>query len=163
MPFSKKFIIFITSIVTFIGIDWYTKIWAKKQLFYIKSKSYLDGIFTLDYAENNGAALSFGSQLPENQAFLVLQILPLIILIILFVFILKNLKQFNGLAIVAYTAIFSGGMANLIDRFLNKRHVVDFMIIEWGWFKTGIFNFADVFISFGIVALIALSFTKSEN
>ena len=127
----------------------------------MRSQSFLDGKFKLDYAENKGAALSFGSKLPENQAFLVLQILPTFILIVLLIYVFNNLKNWNNLALVSFSAIFSGGTANLVDRFLNKRHVIDFMILEWGWLHTGIFNFADVFISMGVLGLLVTGlFTK---
>lgn len=156
MKLLSKIIIFAISSLVFIGIDWQTKYWAKKYLFYIQSKSYFDGVFTLDYTENKGAALSLGANLPPNQAFWVLQILPTFILLILLIYIFVNLKSWNKLALISFSAIFAGGTANLIDRFLNKRQVIDFMILELGWLKTGIFNFADVFISIGVIGILII-------
>lgn len=161
MKQQSKILLFVLSSLVFIGIDWETKYWAKKHLFYVRSQSYFAGIFKLDYAENKGAALSFGADLPPNQAFWILQILPALVLIVLLIYVFKNLRNWNILALLSFSAIFAGGTANLIDRFLNNRHVIDFMILEWGWLHTGIFNFADVFISVGVVGiLISSMFSK---
>jgi signal peptidase II len=157
MKQTNKILLFLFSSLIFIGIDWQTKLWAKKHLFYVRSHSYFAGIFKLDYAENKGAALSLGANLPENQAFWILQILPVVILIVLLFYIFKNLKSWSTLVLISFSAIFAGGTANLIDRFLNNRHVVDFMILDWGWLHTGIFNFADVFISLGVVGILVSS------
>ncbi len=160
MKNSNKILLFATCTGLFVICDRFSKIWAKSHLFYERSKSYLNGIFTLDYAENKGAALSFGSELPENQAFWVLEILPAGILLLLLVYIFSNLSKWNRLTIIAFAGIFAGGIANLFDRFLNNRHVIDFMILEWGPLHTGIFNAADVFISTGVIALLIGSFKK---
>jgi signal peptidase II len=162
---KSKYFLFSFCVLLFVLIDNLTKNWAKKNLFYERSKSYFGGLFTVDYAENKGAALSFGSNLPENQAFLVLQILPAIVLILILLYALKSMNTLNLLNIVGYAGIFAGGFANLYDRFLNKRHVIDFMIINVGGFETGIFNAADVFISGGVLILFfgSLSNKKLSN
>jgi signal peptidase II len=144
-------------------IDWGTKNWAKKHLFYEQSKSYLNGVFTLDYAENKGAALSLGTNLPDNQAFWLLQIAPLLLILFLLAYVLNNIGKLKIWEIIAFAGIFGGGIANLVDRFLNNRHVIDFMIVEVFGFKTGIFNFADMFISFGILFLFITSLFNTHN
>ncbi len=114
----------------------------------------------LDYAENKGAALSFGANLPENQAFWVLQILPVALLLLIVVYFVKNINEISTIEILSFAFIFGGGFANVIDRFQNNRHVIDFMIIEIFGLQTGIFNFADVFITAGLILLIIYSFLK---
>lgn len=163
MNLRNKLILFFGSSVLVVIIDWYTKFLAKKYLFYIRSKSYLNDHFVLDYAENNGAALSFGSKLPANQAVWVLEILPSAILLLMLFYTLKNLKNMKALEIIAFAGIFAGGFANLTDRILNNRHVVDFMIIHFGGLQTGIFNFADVFISIGAICLILKNIFQKSN
>ena len=153
-----KLLLFIFAALIAITIDWQTKLWAKKVLFYIRSKTYFDGHFMLDYAENKGAALSFGANLPESQAFWVLQILPMVLLVLIVIHFFKNMKDLVALEIIGFAFIFGGGFANLVDRVQNKRHVIDFMIIEIFGFQTGIFNFADVFITTGLILLISNAF-----
>jgi signal peptidase II len=162
MNINSKSVAFIVSSILFVGIDWYTKFLAKKYLFYVRSNRYLDGHFILDYAENKGAALSFGANLPANQAFWVLEVLPGIILLILLRYIVKNLKQLSIFSIICFAGLFAGGFANLVDRLQNKRQVIDFMIVNIGSFQTGIFNFADVFISFGVIGLLIASIFSKE-
>ncbi|MES2797737.1 MAG: signal peptidase II [Bacteroidota bacterium] len=163
MKNSQKLFLFILSSGIFIWIDWATKLWAKKHLFYVRSQAYFDGLFMLDYAENKGAALSMGSKLPESQAFWVLQILPSLVLFFLLIYVFKNFRNYSTIALIGFAGIFGGGFANLVDRFQNKRQVVDFMIINLGEFQTGIFNFADVFISIGVVTLFLSSFFQSSK
>lgn len=160
MKNKGKIFIFVLASILAIGVDWQTKLWAKKVLFYIRSKTYLDGHFMLDYAENKGAALSFGANLPENQAFWVLQILPMVLLLLIIIHFFKNIKDLSILETIGFAFIFGGGFANLVDRFQNKRHVIDFMIIEVFGFQTGIFNFADVFITTGLISLLIYTIYK---
>ena len=129
----------------------------------MRSNRYLDGHFILDYAENKGAALSFGANLPANQAVWVLEVLPGVILVILLIYIIKNIKHFSQFSIICFAGLFSGGFANLVDRLQNKRQVIDFMIVNIGSFQTGIFNFADVFISFGVLGLLVSSIFSKGN
>lgn len=155
-----KILTFTLASIFAITIDWQTKLWAKKVLFYVRSTTYLDGHFMLDYAENKGAALSFGANLPESQAFWVLQILPALLLVLIIIHFYKNIKDLSVLETMGFAFIFGGGFANLVDRFQNKRHVIDFMIIEVFGFQTGIFNFADVFITTGLILLLIYTFYK---
>ncbi|MHB9099271.1 MAG: signal peptidase II, partial [Syntrophales bacterium] len=46
------------------------------------------------------------------------------------------------------------GIGNLIDRILNDGAVIDFMNIEVGGLRTGIFNIADVVIMLGAGMLV---------
>lgn len=163
MNIKTKSSLFIISSILFVGIDWYTKFLAKKYLFYVRSNRYLDGHFILDYAENKGAALSFGANLPANQAVWVLEVLPGLILFVLLIYIVKNLKNLTLFPILCFAGLFSGGFANLVDRLQNKRQVIDFMIVNIGSFQTGIFNFADVFISFGVIGLLVASIFSKER
>ena len=163
MKNTQKLFAFLLSSSIFVWIDWATKLWAKKHLFYVRSQRYFDGLFTLDYAENKGAALSLGSKLPENQAFWVLQILPALVLLFLIIYVFKNFRDYSMMALIGFAGIFGGGFANLVDRFQNKRQVIDFMIINLGEFQTGIFNFADVFISLGVIILFTYSFFQSTK
>jgi signal peptidase II len=132
MNIKSKSVLFIVSSILFVGIDWYTKFLAKKYLFYVRSNRYLDGHFILDYAENKGAALSFGANLPAYQAVWVLEVLPGIILLILLIYIVKNLNQLSVFPIICFAGLFAGGFANLVDRLQNKRQVIDFMIVNIG-------------------------------
>lgn len=53
--------------------------------------------------------------------------------------------------------ILAGGFGNLYDRALNDGRVVDFMLLQIGPLKTGVFNVADIAIMAGLFAFIFLS------
>jgi signal peptidase II len=52
--------------------------------------------------------------------------------------------------------IFAGGVGNIIDRIFFDRHVSDFMNIGILRVRTAIFNFADVYITIGVIAFLLL-------
>jgi signal peptidase II len=64
-------------------------------------------------------------------------------------------------SLFALTLIFSGGLGNLIDRILYDRHVTDFMNLGVFGLRTGIFNFADVYITLGVI--LALFFYREKG
>jgi len=57
--------------------------------------------------------------------------------------------------------IISGGIGNIIDRILFDRHVSDFMILSFKGLHTGVFNFADVYVTVG--AILLLIFHRDKN
>jgi signal peptidase II len=57
------------------------------------------------------------------------------------------------------TLILSGAVGNMIDRVMNG-FVVDFIDFHYQDFYWPIFNFADIFISIGVVMLIIADWKK---
>jgi signal peptidase II len=53
--------------------------------------------------------------------------------------------------LLSFCLIFAGGIGNIIDRILYDRHVTDFMNVGFGSLRTGIFNFADVCVTSGVI------------
>jgi len=51
----------------------------------------------------------------------------------------------------------------LIDRILNEGRVVDFMNMGIGSLRTGIFNIADIAITFGVIWLIVISIADKRQ
>lgn len=116
--------------------------------------SYFHDVFVLYYAENTGAAMGLGDTLSQPVSFWLLGILPLAFLILLSIYIIKKVNQISGLLLIGLTFVFAGGIGNIIDRLMYDRHVTDFMIMGIGKMHTGIFNFADVYISTGAIILL---------
>ena len=138
-------------LVATVGCDRVTKHLASTHLADKPAQSYLSDTLRLEYAENSGAFLSLGSQLPEPVRFAVFRIGIGIALLTLLVIALR--RQWRGLALAGATLIFAGGMSNLIDRLIHG-NVVDFASVGLGVLRTGIFNFADVAILLGGVLLV---------
>ena len=101
---------------------------------------------------NDGVAfglLSFDEKVYYN---ILTVIIFLIILIISWLFFCsKNIEK------IGYSLIIGGAIGNLTDRLIYQSVVdfIDFHVNNYHWF---IFNFADIFISFGITLLIINEF-----
>lgn len=145
-----------------IGCDQKTKQIAKETLMHEPSTSYVNDIFRLVYAENNGAFLSMGSGLPDDMRYLVLSILPIIVLGIMLLYTLFS-KELTFYQSVAMAFIIGGGFSNILDRLVNDGRVVDFMNMGLGSLRTGIFNFADLSIVFGMIAFLLLGFVNNDK
>jgi len=83
--------------------------------------------------------------------------LTIFILIIVFV-ILYMISKSSGLKKYSLSMILGGALGNIFDRIIYKAvpDFIDFHIGNFHWF---IFNFADIFISIGVIFLIIMEFT----
>jgi len=144
-----------------IGCDQITKNEVRKNIAPNEVIEIIDQNLILTKVENTGAAMSLGSKLPSVLKFLILKILPSIIMIGLIGFIIFNSKL-SKFQQIAFAGIIGGGIGNLIDRF-KFNSVTDFLFIEIGPFKTGIFNMADVSIFLGAILILFTSFKENKN
>ncbi|MDB5143220.1 MAG: lspA [Mucilaginibacter sp.] len=145
----------------FIGCDRITKDLAKEHLMYREPLSYFHNTVRLEYVENTGAALSLGDTLSKPLSFWLLSILPLIFLLLLFVYVIRKMHELSPLKLLSFSMIIAGGLGNIIDRIMFDRHVSDFMNIGISNLRTGIFNFADVCVTAGVIGLL-LSYRDSK-
>ena len=83
--------------------------------------------------------------------------LTIFILIIVFA-ILYMIYKSSGLKKYSLLMILGGALGNVFDRIIYKAvpDFIDFHIGNFHWF---IFNFADIFISIGVIFLIIMEFT----
>jgi len=133
-----------------VGLDQYTKYLA---ITYLQghSISVIQGIFELNYVQNNGAA--FG--IMQNSKIIFLIITPLI-LMFLIMFFVKNKAKIPSYSI-PLTLIISGAIGNYIDR-VRLGYVIDFLDFKiWP-----VFNLADSFVVIGGL-LLAFLFIKQEK
>ena len=111
--------------------------------------------FILTNVENTGAMLGFGASFPPIVKIILLQGLPILVLLILLFRILQK-SNMNKWLVVAFAFVIGGGIGNLIDR-VAYGSVTDFFYIKLGFFKTGIFNMADVSVTIGALLILFLS------
>ena len=116
--------------------------------------SYFHNTVRLEYVENTGAALSLGDSLSKPVSFWLLSILPLVFLLLVFVYVIRKMRELSTLQLLSFSMIIAGGLGNIIDRILFDRHVSDFMNIGISNLRTGIFNFADVCVTAGVIGLL---------
>jgi signal peptidase II len=140
--------------LSLISWDKVSKELAKTHLRYAGVRSYLDDTFRLQYVENTGAAMSFADNLDPRVSFWLLGILPLAILLGLFAYVITHVQEMRMARMIGFSLIFAGGMGNILDRLVFDRHVTDFMNLGIRDIRTGIFNFADLWITTGVISLL---------
>src|ERR1700685_535527 len=140
--------------LSLISWDKVSKQLAKTHLRDQPVQSYLDDTIRLQYVENTGAAMSFADNLDPRVSFWLLGILPLAILLGLFAYVVVNVGEMRSARMVGFSLIFAGGMGNILGRLVFDRHVTDFMNLGIQNFRTGIFNFADLWITTGVILLV---------
>lgn len=156
---KTKLLLFILLISCSVGCDRVTKDLAKEHLEGKGELSYLNDTFRLVYVENPGAAMSLGADWQPDLKFWVLSLLPVTVLLLVFVYVLKNINRLDWSHLAGLGLIIAGGAGNLFDRFFNNSLVPDFMNLGIQGLRTGIFNVADICITTGII--ITLVFYKS--
>ncbi len=161
MKSGMKIMLFCFTSLTLISWDRASKEMAKEHLKDKATISYLNDGFRLEYAENTGAALSLGDNLSRSASFWLLSMLPLAFLLVAFVYVIKNSDKMSLLKLFSFVLIIAGGLGNIFDRIVFDRHVTDFMILSFKNIHTGIFNFADVYVTLGAILLL-LSYRKNN-
>lgn len=157
--FLSRFYIIILVLLN-IGCDQISKEVVRKN---VKSKDYIaliDEYFILTNIENEGAMLGFGANFSPILKKILLQGLPLLILLILLHRTLTK-PNLNRWLITAFAFVIGGGIGNLMDR-IYYGSVTDFFQIRLGVLKTGIFNMADVSVTFGVLLILVLSLTHKK-
>lgn len=150
---SKKFIIYFIIISLVFLIDRLTKIYVLKLA---ESSDYLNilvnNFLNIILIWNEGIGfglLSFEDSFIYN----LITVLIVIINIIILFLIIKS----DNLRSVFYSFIFGGSIGNLFDRIYYSA-VPDFIDLNYNGFHWFIFNFADIFITLGIICLIFVEF-----
>ena len=106
--------------------------------------------------------MGLGAAIPENIRFWVFSVFVALFLIIMFFYLVFS-KSFTARQIFILSVILGGGMGNLIDRLMNDGRVADFMNVGIGPVRTGIFNVADLYITFGAIYLVWLLMTEGRT
>lgn len=150
---SRFLIIFL--VLLNIGCDQVSKKVVRENVSYQEYIPLIKDHFILTNVENTGAMLGFGANFPPALKVMLFQVLPLIVLLVLLYRILTRTHT-NKWMLWAFAFVIGGGIGNLIDR-IALGSVTDFFQIRLGFFKTGIFNMADVAVTTGVLLILFLS------
>ncbi len=153
-----KIIFSLVVIVSNLSCDQITKEKAREEISKNEKIQVIEDNFILTNVENTGAAMSLGENLSPELKIVFLQILPLLVLLLMFLYIIK--EKVSKPNLIAFSFIIGGGIGNIYDRILYNS-VTDFMYVEFGELHTGIFNMADVSVVVGTL-LILLNSILSE-
>ena len=144
--------------LTTIGCDRVTKHLATTRLAGNSARSYLSGTVRLEYAENPGAFLSLGENLPDWARTGFLTVAAALGLAAVAVAAFK--LRMRTMPFIGAILFLAGGASNLADR-ITRGSVVDFVNDGVGQLRTGIFNVADVALMVG-VGLIVLGLNRKH-
>jgi signal peptidase II len=135
-----------------IGCDQVTKTIATQSFKDLPPKSYLADTVRLSYALNPGGFLSLGSKLPvEYRKWIFIGFNSCVMLALCLFLTLKRELPLSLFLSVAF--ILAGGIGNLMDRLWNDGRVTDFINLGIGPIRTGVFNIADIAVTFGAIAI----------
>ena len=139
-------------------LDQMTKLLIAKVMDLHESRTLLEGLLSLTYVRNKGAAFGILSEadLPYQSA--LFSVVSLLALAAIALYALR-LPSTDRLAQTALALVMGGALGNLIDRSIHG-YVIDFMDFYWKAHHWPAFNVADSCISVG-VCLLLLDILKS--
>jgi signal peptidase II len=159
---KKRTLFVLITVIINIALDQVTKVIVRNTIDKYEQIPVVGDLFILLNVENKGAFLGLGSDLNPVIKLIILQIAPIAVLIYLIYYIIST-KELNTAKTLALSSITGGGIANIYDRIVYGS-VTDFLFIDLGGiFKTGIFNVADMSVSFGMVVLIYYTLTEKKQ
>ena len=144
-----------------IGCDQISKNIVRENINYYEKIELIDNHVILTKIENSGAFLSLGDSFPEPVKIIFLNILPVVMLVLAFLYILLK-TSLSRMTVIGICFVIGGGVGNLYDRIMYGS-VTDFLHIDFGLFQTGIFNMADVSIMAGMFIIILDSYLSRQR
>ena len=139
-------------------IDQLTKLYIDRTMKLYQSIPVIDGLFSITYLRNKGAAFSFLSDASWRLPFF---ILATVIAVIAILVAYGKLRADQRFAACSLALILSGAIGNLIDR-VRMGEVIDFLDVYWKSHHWPAFNIADSAICVG-VAMLALDMFLEER
>lgn len=155
-----RLLLAIVIVTSTIGCDRVTKHMAVETLANAPDRSMLADTIRLEYVENSGAFLGLGSTLPQPAKVAIFIVGNSVVLLFLGIEVVR--RRWTGAAYAGTVFFIAGGVANLIDRIAHGR-VVDFMNVGIGPVRTGIFNVADLAVTFGVLLVVIAGFGHAPD
>ncbi len=155
-----RFIFVVLILFLCVGCDQATKTVATRVLKDSPPRSFLAGTVRLEYALNPGGFLSLGRNMSDDvRKWVFIGINSCVLLGLCAFLVLK--RSVSVPLFASITFILAGGIGNLIDRVWRDGLVIDFINLGVGPIRTGIFNVADVAVTFGVIAIGYLSIRRN--
>ncbi len=153
MQQRQRLTLFFGVLAAVVALDQWTKLLVRSNVG--PPRVFAGGLLTLLHTENTGAFLSMGANLPPPVKSLIFGGVVAVLLIIFAIAVVRGSIEKRG-ETVATAAIIGGGFGNLIDRIVRSGRVTDFLYLQAGPLHTGIFNVADMAITFGVIWLLLM-------
>ena len=154
----KNFIINLSLVLLIFLLDRISKIYV----IYLDKKFLGSEIFSSKFLNINliwNEGIAFGLlNFEKNYLYNIMTIIIMILIILILYLAFKS----NGIKKYSLLLIFGGAIGNLYDRIFYNA-VPDFIDLHIGNFHWFIFNVADIFITTGVIFMILLEFTATNN
>lgn len=153
-------LLLVLAVVGTIGCDRVTKHLAADVFAGTPGRSYFGEIVWLGYVENPGGFLSVGASLPPGVRTVVFTGGTGLMLVALTAVAIRH--RWRGWAAIGLALFLAGGVSNWVDRAV-RGSVIDFLHIEIGPIRTGVFNVADMAIMLGAVIVVCVGFGRGSD
>ena len=157
---NKRNILLILLISFNIAVDQYSKTIVREKVIAGSQTEIFGDLLQLMNVENSGAFLGMGSESNPTIKLIFLLILPVVVILCVLYYLFTN-KSLDKLTSIGLSCIVGGGLANLYDRFLYGS-VTDFLFMDFGVAKTGIFNLADLSVTTGMILILLSTFKEKK-
>ena len=161
MPLRPKLALVFTLAAGVVAADLVTKAIFERAFYGQPTLHLLGDTVRVGFVLNTGVFLSLGHALSPAMRFWLFVVGVGAVLTTLLALTLKD-PRFRTAEVAAVAAIVGGGIGNLVDR-VQLGAVRDFLNVGIGSLRTGIFNVADMAITFGGIALILLPFIRRRK
>jgi signal peptidase II len=158
----KMFFLCMSVIAIIVLCDQTAKYYARTYLKGRQAVNIVSDFVVAEYAENTGGFLSVGSGMKSSYRKIVMIFIPAVIIAVSLIFIIFS-KQITMYDFIIISAIFGGGIGNIIDRILFEGRVTDYLNFGIGNLRTGILNIADMAIFFGVILLMMSIFFENKR
>ena len=142
-------------------VDLVTKAMFERSFSGQPTLSLLADTLRVGFVLNTGVFLSLGHALSPHARFWLFVVGVGGVLAILLGLTLRD-SRFRGPEVAAVAAIVGGGVGNLVDR-VHLGAARDFLNVGVGPLRTGIFNVADMAITFGGIALLLIPLVRKPT
>ena len=157
---GRKLVLVATIVLAVVVLDQLTKTWVVSSMRLHESIPVIEGLVSLTYVRNTGAAFSLLAGAPA--AFRVPFFLTVAAIAIVAIgLFLWNTPASQRLTLIALALVLGGASGNLIDR-LTYGEVIDFVDVYWGDWHWPAFNVADSAISIGVIGMLYSTFTATD-
>ena len=161
MPLAPKIVLVVAIAAAVVTADLVAKAVFERAFSDQPTLHLLGDTVRIGFVLNSGVFLSLGSALEPTTRFWLFVVGVGGVLAMLLGLTLRD-PRFRKPEVVAVAAIVGGGIGNLIDR-VQLGAVRDFLNVGIGSLRTGIFNVADMAITFGGIALILIPLLRKRR
>lgn len=155
-----RLLLILSLVMINVGCDQLSKSVVREKIAYHETIEVIGDSFILMKVENTGAFLGLGATLHPLLKNILLLTLPTIVLIMMLGIVVLN-SQLPKEVIFGLSCIIGGGVGNVFDR-ITYGSVTDFLHLDFGIIRTGIFNMADVSILMGTICIFIYGLSQKK-